>query len=125
MKPAADSLAIRILYLFAGESRHADMGAAFRKLAHDNSALNLEIVEMDILRGGKDHDLLRPQLRAEILKDIQVGKWEIVMAAPPCSTFYMATFSGDEGPKTLPRQTVALGIPMVGQGRQGENRQGQ
>ena len=99
MKPAGAPLHVRVLYLFAGEHRQADMGSAFRRWADEWPHVEVSITELDILRGGSAHDLLAPELQQEILNNIESGKFEIVLATPPCSTYSRATFTRDSGPK--------------------------
>jgi hypothetical protein len=102
MKPTGKALSMRILYLFAGPSRLADIGAELRRLADDwnkshSDHIELHCTEVDILRSDTD-DLLQDDLREKILADIQAGKYEVVLAAPPCNTYSRATFSNGPGP---------------------------
>ena len=69
------------------------MGSAFRQWADEWPHVEVSITELDILRGGSAHDLLAPQLQQEILSNIETGKFEIVLAAPPYSTYSRATFT--------------------------------
>ena len=56
--------ALRVLYLFAGAERKADLPSClraltgeFNKSADFDFSVDLHCIEIDILRGGKDHDL--------------------------------------------------------------------
>ena len=71
--------------------------------------------EVDILRGGDAHDLLSSGLQDKILASIKAGEWEIVMAAPPCSTSSWATFSNDGEPKPLRDRQWPEGFPWLPQ----------
>ncbi len=67
--------------------------------------------EVNVLRGGDAHDLLSPELQDKILASIEAGEWEIVMAAPHCSTSSRATFSNDGEPKPLRDRQWPEGFP--------------
>ena len=95
MKPEVTQ--IRILYLFAGLQRQADMGDCFRKLAasSDYPGVQLHVEELDILRGGQNHDLLEGSRQREIIQGIRSGRYDLVRAAPHCNTFSRAVFGDD------------------------------
>ena len=88
----------RVVYLFAGAEREADLGDALLNAitalnANTRSAISLDMSNLDILRGGDSHDLLSAARQAEILEEIKSGRYDLVLAAPPCSTFSRALFS--------------------------------
>ena len=64
MTSATYSLHLRVLYLFAGRSRQADMGCAYRSLVLDinrrdtTRKVTLEVEEIDVLLNLKIYDLL-------------------------------------------------------------------
>ena len=70
--PAGSPLHTRVLYLFAGKSRQADMGEAFRHLGVELQT-SVTVHEIDILRGGDSHDLTAPSLQAEIMENVTNG----------------------------------------------------
>jgi hypothetical protein len=78
----------------------------------------LEIKEIDILPGGEDHDLLSPERQDAILHDISEGKWEIVVAAPSCSTFSRSTFTKDGGPTPVRDMQWPDGFPWLSKAKQ-------
>ena len=56
----------QVLYLFAGEERRADMGSCLYSLIQAFNAdepfdfsVSLHVIEVDLLRGGDNHDLLQ------------------------------------------------------------------
>ena len=59
--------------------------------------VQLYVEELDILRGGKSHDLLEGSLQRDLIQGIRSGNWNLVLAAPPCNTFTRAVF-GDHPP---------------------------
>eukprot|EP00966_Prymnesium_polylepis_P170380 3938419-Prymnesium_polylepis.1 len=42
---------------------------------------------IDTQLGGAQHDLLRPDLRGWLLRGVAGGEYDLVFAAPPCSSF--------------------------------------
>jgi hypothetical protein len=124
---------MRILYLFAGPSRLADIGAELRQLAddwnktqagrdegrhgdgcivpsRDRPHIDLHCTEVDILRSADD-DLLQTNLQNKILADIHGGSYEVVLAAPPCNTYSRATFSKEPGPMPCRDKAWPKGFP--------------
>ena len=80
------------LYLFAGPKRRSEIGAGLRKSGwHVN--------EVDILRGGKRHDLTRPEVQARYLADVEAGVYDALFTSPPCDTFSRVKFSNNFGPR--------------------------
>jgi len=110
---------LKVLYLFAGIQRQADVGCHLRRLEHEfNDACNgysikLELREVDILRYVED-DLSDKNFQAEIKGQIAARIWDVVIAAPPCNTFSRATFSGHPGPRPIRDITWPRGFPVVG-----------
>ena len=55
---------------------------------------------VDLLRENQ-HDLLGDKLRDHYIDMITEGKFDLVIAAPPCDSFSRALFHDDWGPKRL------------------------
>ena len=55
--PAASSRWVQVLYLFAGAKRRSGLAASLKK-AFRGTSIKVNVVEMDVLRGGARHDLL-------------------------------------------------------------------
>ena len=85
----------------------ADMGAWIRSHCSMFNELNLEftiephVVELDTFRGGEGHNRLDLQRQTEIVSGMRDGKWDLVIAAPPCNTWSRALFSDDKDPNPL------------------------
>ena len=100
-------LSLKVLYLFAGQSRWADIAACLRALAAEFNAckdfpaiVTLSIEEVDIVR-GVTHDLLQVPKQQHYLTQIASSTFGIVIAAPPCETHTRAVFSGRPGPQPI------------------------
>ena len=116
MKPA--QVPLRILYIFAGEHRQADIGDYFRKWVakynrHGGLQLSLELTELDAKRGGSDHDLLDATRQQHLIKCIEDGYYDLVLAAPPCNSFSRATFSSKPGPPPVRDLQWPNGFPWL------------
>jgi hypothetical protein len=93
------------LYLFAGIQRKSDV-ASFLKQG------NWEVVELDILR-NQHHDLTKSKLRQRILDQIRSGKYDAIIASPPCSTFSRVTYANDNGPRPSRSLQYPRGFPWI------------
>ena len=116
---SADAIPFRVLYLFAGKARQADFGNALRSVVEtwndDASAvrISLHLEEIDTLRGGLAHDLLKEPARTDILRRIRAGEFDLVMVAPPCNTFSRAVFREGAGPKPVRSKQWPDGFPWL------------
>ena len=73
----------RVLYLFAGPERHADIKFFLEKLAHQEGAV-LQMEEWDILR-DPSHDLTCDNNWQTVLDRIAGGSFDFIIAAPPAT----------------------------------------
>ena len=115
MKPS-DSVPLRVLYLFAGKERRADIGDCLKELAGDylqnyGIALKVELTEVDTLRGGAAHNLLDSSICDHYLALVEKGHYHIVILAPPCNTFPRAVFANRAGPAPIRDRTHPRGFP--------------
>ena len=90
---------LRGLYLFAGTKRRADIRHYLQQLCRKES-LNLGMVELDVLR-RRMHDLSQAQRRAYYVSCARRGKYDIILAPPPCGTFTRARWANKDGPKPV------------------------
>ena len=93
------------LYLFAGIQRKSDV-ASFLKQG------SWEVAELDILR-NQNHDLTRSKLRRKILEQVQSGRYDAIIASPPCSTFSRVTYANDNGPRPSRSLQYPRGFPWI------------
>ena len=79
---------LRVLYLFAGRKRKADMKCYLEK---HGKAKNIKVktVEVDILR-GRHQDLTCKKRKGYLMRKIEKGDFDVVIASPPCGTFSRA-----------------------------------
>jgi len=100
---------VRVLYVFAGEERQADVGSFLRKMEADR-IITLQLDEVDLLRG---HDTLQgnlwPQFRQKILDD----DYDVVLSTPPCHTHSRARHSNRKGPPPVRSKAFPLGFPWL------------
>jgi len=96
----------RMLYLFAGPARKSDLGNSIKEIVQEHNVSNgtsftIEIESVDILRGGAEHDLDDEERQNRYKQDLMDGWYNLVVAAPPCSTFSRALFSDRSLPRPL------------------------
>ena len=70
----------RVLLLFAGSRRPGSMAEAWR-------ALGYRADDVDVLIGGRLHDVSRTEVQCAILAAIRAGCYEVVWIGTPCSSF--------------------------------------
>ena len=70
--PANGTRVARVLYLFAGARRRSGLARSLR-LACKGTRVMVFVDEIDILRGGRRHDLLRKTHRNKILAKVRMG----------------------------------------------------
>ena len=93
------------LYLFAGIQRKSDVASFLRQG-------NWEVVELDILR-NQNHDLMKSRLRQRIMEQVRSGKFDAIVASPPCSTFSRVTYANDNGPRPSRSFQHPRGFPWI------------
>ena len=98
---------LKVMYLFAGNQRHSDIGAFLRK-AEKSLGFKLVLMEFDIER-SPDHDLTDDGLWERIYTLLKEGDWTLIVS-PPCNTFSRARFQHQQhpGPKPGSGQRVFL-----------------
>ena len=102
----------RVLYLFAGPERHADIRFYLQNLAAKTGAV-LEMHEWDILR-DPSHDLTSDHNWQTVLDKIKSGYFQFIVAAPPCNTFSRARHNRRHlGPKPLRSLDYVRGFPWL------------
>ena len=108
---------LRVLYLFAGQARKADL----RWFLEDSvrcchleltEPTALHLAEVDVIR-GEQRDLGLPELRARCVQEVEEGRWDAVVATPPCSSFSRALFADDEEPHPVRSKQWPLGFPWL------------
>ena len=114
VKPLSKRL--RVLYLFAGAERKADIGECVVRgmaKARQQSGLecSAEVENVDILRDPAGGNLLDESRQADLLSRITTGEFDLVLAAPPCNTFSRALFHDSLGPTPLRDKWAPWGKP--------------
>ena len=109
-EPIAGKRVLKVLYLFAGTSRKGSVNAALTRLCQ-RMHFDLIMDVIDVLRGGRKHNVLLPRTRQKILSDVTGGKYDAVLASPPCCTFSRARHAGRGGPAPLRSARYLRGFP--------------
>lgn len=104
----------RILYLFAGPERHADIKHYLSGIA-DSQGITLEMVEFDILR-DKSQDLTATDAWEAIWSRVCNKEFDFIILAPPCNTFSRARHNRQvAGPRPLRLLEYPRGFPWLKQ----------
>ena len=98
-EPVSEPAQVRVLLLFSGAPRQHDIGWHLRKLG-------VVADEVDILRGV---DLVDAYDR--LLANASDGRYAVVFASPPCSTFSVARLQLHQGPPQLRSRLHPHGVP--------------
>ena len=102
---------LRVLYLFAGHKRKADMKHYLTMYGKKNN-IKVKVYEVDILR-GKRYDLTSMQRKARYLNKVKMGAYDVVIASPPCGTFSRARWANRRGPRPLRLRHCPRGFPWL------------
>ena len=103
----------KVLYCFAGPTRRCDVSFYLNKLS-SHHAVQVEVVELDLLRGGKEHDLADEQIVGTLLDRIHNLEFSATLLTPPCNTFSRAQYSSTPGPQPLRSKEYPRGLPNLG-----------
>jgi hypothetical protein len=103
---------MQVLYLFAGAKRHSSLAGCLRS-ASKRTGLKINTKEVDILQGGRGHDLLRKATRRTLILAVQRGRFDMVVASPPCNTFSRARGSNSQGPPQVRSKVHPRGFPWL------------
>ena len=98
-------ITIRVLYLFAGESRKTSV-ASFLKEKAKKEGFHVEIEGIDIMRREED-DLSLQSKQEELLRRIRAKEFDAVICTPPCSTG-----GKHERSPAIKRLCLSMGVSM-------------
>ena len=84
--PAIGARVLRVLYLFAGARRKSGLARSLI-IACKGTGTAVTVDEIDILRGGRRHDLLSKKRQAMFRDRIKRGYYHLTAASPPCGSF--------------------------------------
>ena len=110
--PANGLREARVLYLFAGARRRSGLAKSLR-VACKGTGIRVFVDEIDILRGGRQHDLLRRAYREKIMAKVRQGYYQLAAASPPCGTFSRSRSANNRGPKPIRSKKFPLGFPWL------------
>ena len=107
--PGCNGRELRVLYVFAGAAREGDLHHWLQRF---RGRQGLEVREVDVVR-GPGFDLSKARLRRQLLDEVRRGRFALVVASPPCSTFSRARYSGRPGPPPLRSAEFLRGFPRL------------
>ena len=110
--PANGAGVVRVLYLFAGARRKSGLARSLR-VACNGLHLKCYVDEVDVLRGGRSHDLLNKKRQEKILIRIRRGHYHLTAASPPCGSFTRARSANKAGPRPIRSKKFPRGFPWL------------
>lgn len=110
--PVRTPSTLRVLYLFAGPRRRADI-SEFLKIRTSQLNVPLILEERDLLQHGAADDLANEDVWKEVSTSIRAGQYDVIVASPPCNTFSRACWSNRRGPKPLRSRQFPDGFPWL------------
>lgn len=103
----------KVLYLFSGPQRSTGIPERLHQLAQaSKKPVRFQVDAFDILR-DPSHDLLGDDLRQSILKKLEDGYYDVVIASPPCGTWSRAPWANVHGPRPLRSSMHPYGFPWL------------
>ena len=103
---------LKALYLFAGTRRKSGLGPSLRRHCI-KKGLKVKLVEVDVLRGGRRHDMLAFGRQQRLLSRVKRREYDLVAASPPCSTFSRVRWANRRGPPPLRTKAYPRGFPWL------------
>ena len=103
---------LRVLYLFAGAQRKADVREHLQDLCRTDS-VGLHFEEIDVLRDPIKHNLLDDSVWQSVLDQISAKKFDVVITTPPCDTFSRVQWSNSAGPRPVRSRQYPWGFPWL------------
>ena len=82
-------------------------------MACKGTDIKVVVEEIDILRGGQKHDLLRKVHRDKILVKVRKGYYLLAAASPPCGSFSRSRSANNMGPRPIRSKAFPRGFPWL------------
>ena len=101
-----------VLYLFAGAKRKSDLGSYLKAICKEKG-VKLKILELDILRGRRRHDLSSSKRQRSILSQIKKKQYHAVVAAS-VRNFFAGKVREHPGPTPTAIATLSARFPVAG-----------
>ena len=112
VQPRQGSPTLKVAYFFSGVHRRASIGDHLQKLC-EAAGFGLVMFEIDVLVGGKAHDLLDRHSQDQWLALVESGEFDMLILSPPCGGWSRANYANDDGPKPVRSRRYPWGIPHL------------
>ena len=73
----------------------------------------LKVTEVDILLGGKAHDLMDKDAQNDWIQQVEAGNINMSLLGPPCGSWSRANWANNKGPKPCRNRRHPWGIPHL------------
>ena len=96
--PVPDTRSVlRVAYFFAGAERKASIEGHLQRMC-DNAGVRLHMETIDIMVGGKAHNLLSREIQDAFIARVEEGSFDMIIFSPPCATWSRAPWANRNGP---------------------------
>ena len=103
---------LRVLYLYAGAPRKADV-ESFLKTLCEESSIKLDFWARDLLRSGMRDDILDDVVWTEVKSGLANGDFDVLIVSPPCNTHTRAVWANPKGPVPVRDFLHPQGFPWL------------
>ena len=103
---------LKCLYLFAGIERKSSIEDHLAEMCKAQGH-GLQFWSIDVLIGGKGHDLLDKYSQERFISMIEDGYFDIQILSPPCGSWSRANWSNQKGPAPCRDRQHPWGLPNM------------
>ena len=103
---------LRVIYIYAGKSRKADIRACLWEICKDKGWL-LVMEEIDVVRDPKAHDTMKTDNWDSIKLRIVTRRMFIVVVTPPCESWTRVLYANSWGPHPVRSVEHPWGFPWL------------
>ena len=120
-KPLVETRTLRVLYLYCGFKRRADLREWLEKLVALDPAFeaisDVHITEVDTLLDPIQSDLGDTEIQDKYLGEVRNGQFHLTIMSPPCGSWTRIVWTNTLGPTAVPHPRMPLGLRMGQAGR--------
>ena len=120
-KPLVETRTLRVLYLYCGSKRRADLREWLEKLVALDPAFeaisDVHITEVDTLLDPIQSDLGDTEIQDKYLGEVRNGQFHLTIMSPPCGSWTRIVWTNTLGPTAVPHPRMPLGLRMGQAGR--------
>ena len=98
LEPKPGMRTLKLAYFFSGVKRKASIAEELKALCRKDG-FGLIVYEVDVLVGGRQHDLLDQEAQEDWLLRLEDGEFDCIILSPPCGSWSRFNWANDDGPQ--------------------------